>query len=340
MNILKLLKGSAQKTKIAIIGSGSWATALAKIFTDSQNHIYWYVRDTDQAKAIRSKNRNPSYLSEIKFKSKRITVSSDINVVISACNWIVLAIPSAFLDIALRQINIPLEKKRIISGVKGIIPQSKCIVGEHLHKNYNLPWEQFFVIAGPSHAEEIALERFSYWTLACVKKNNAEQLKKLMLAKYIKVRISNDVVGIEYASALKNVFALAAGISHGLNYGDNFQSVLLSNAIREMDRFLKQLSESPRNINHSAYLGDLLVTGYSTFSRNRRFGNMIGRGHTVKGAQLEMNMIAEGYYATLSFYKLSQKYEINTPITDTVYRILYKHESPKKNLKKLAKVLN
>lgn len=340
MNVLKPLKLSSQQTQIAILGSGSWATALAKIFTDAQNHVHWYVRDQEQAEAIRQKSRNPNYLSSIKFRSRRITVSTDINSVIRACDWIVLAIPSAFLDATLKQIDLSFYEKRIISGVKGIVPESKYIVGEHLNKHYNLPLEQFLVIAGPSHAEEIALERLSYLTLACSKKSSAEQLKKLMLTKYVRAKTSNDVVGIEYAATLKNVYALAVGIAHGLNYGDNFQSVLISNAIREMNRFLKKISESSRNINQSAYLGDLLVTAYSPFSRNRRFGNMIGRGASIKSAQLEMRMIAEGYYACLSVYELSQKNGVNTPILDTIYLILYRHKNPKKVFKRLVEKLN
>jgi glycerol-3-phosphate dehydrogenase (NAD(P)+) len=237
LNVLKPLKSSSQQTQIAILGSGSWATALAKIFTDAQNHVHWYVRDQEQAEAIRQKSRNPTYLSSVRFRSRNITVSSDIKSVIRTCDWIVLAIPSTFLDATLKQIDLSFYEKRIISGVKGIVPESKYIVREHLNKHYNLPSEQFLVIAGPSHAEEIALERLSFLTLACSKKSSAEQLKKLMLTKYVRAKTSNDVVGIEYAATLKNVYSLAVGIAHGLNYGDNFQSVLISNAIREMNRF-------------------------------------------------------------------------------------------------------
>ena len=331
---------SSPKNEIAIIGSGSLATALVKVFTDARNHVHWYVRDPDEAHAIRLKNRNPSYLSEIKFRPRRITVTSDVNDVIKPCNWIVLAIPSAFLDATLQKINVSLKDKYIVSGVKGIVPESKCIVGDHLHQNFDLPWDQFLVIAGPSHAEEVALERLSYLTLACTKKSNAVELNKLMHTKYIYAKTSKDVVGVEYAATLKNIFALAVGIAHGLNYGDNFQSVLLSNALREMNRFLKRLSGSRRNVNQSAYLGDLLVTGYSTFSRNRRFGNMIGRGYTVKGAQLEMNMIAEGYYAAQPIYERAQQLQIKSAIIDTVFQILYQQKSPKKSFRKLAKELD
>jgi glycerol-3-phosphate dehydrogenase (NAD(P)+) len=308
--------------------------------TDSKLHVNWYVRDQKQAKKTKSSSRNPNYLSEVKFRPRRITVSNDINEVVSKSEWLVTAIPSVYLESELKKINQPLKDKIIVSGVKGFIPETQLIVGEHLHQYYQLPWEQFVVIGGPSHAEEIALERLSYLTLASKDKVKATKLHQLLGTSYLQMKISNDVVGIEYAATLKNVYALASGIAHGLGYGDNFQSVLISNSTREMNRFIKKISKNKRNINHSAYLGDLLVTAYSLFSRNRRFGNMIGRGYTVKGAQIEMSMIAEGYYASESAFKVSKKIESNTPIIDAVYQILYLKKSPKKTFKKLSKKLD
>jgi glycerol-3-phosphate dehydrogenase (NAD(P)+) len=335
-----MLKIISPKATIGVLGSGSWATALVKILTDSKLHVNWYVRDQEQAKKTKSSSRNPNYLSEVKFRPRRITVSNDINEVVSKSEWLVIAIPSVYLESELKKINQPLKDKIIVSGVKGFIPETQLIVGEHLHQHYQLPWEQFVVIGGPSHAEEIALERLSYLTLASKNKQNATQLHQLLGTSYLQMKISNDVVGIEYAATLKNVYALASGIAHGLGYGDNFQSVLISNSTREMNRFIKKISKNKRNINHSAYLGDLLVTAYSLFSRNRRFGNMIGRGYTVKGTQIEMSMIAEGYYASESAFKVSKKIESNTPIIDAVYQILYLKKSPKKTFKKLSKKLD
>lgn len=335
-----MLKIISPKATIGVLGSGSWATALVKILTDSKLHVNWYVRDQEQAKKTKSSSRNPNYLSEVKFRPRRITVSNDINEVVSKSEWLVIAIPSVYLESELKKINQPLKDKIIVSGVKGFIPETQLIVGEHLHQYYQLPWEQFVVIGGPSHAEEIALERLSYLTLASKDKVKATQLHQLLGTSYLQMKISNDVVGIEYAATLKNVYALASGIAHGLGYGDNFQSVLISNSTREMNRFIKKISKNKRNINHSAYLGDLLVTAYSLFSRNRRFGNMIGRGYTVKGTQIEMSMIAEGYYASESAFKVSKKIESNTPIIDAVYQILYLKKSPKKTFKKLSKKLD
>ena len=335
-----MLKIISPKATIGVLGSGSWATALVKILTDSKLHVNWYVRDQEQAKKTKSSSRNPNYLSEVKFRPRRITVSNDINEVVSKSEWLVIAIPSVYLESELKKINQPLKDKIIVSGVKGFIPETQLIVGEHLHQHYQLPWEQFVVIGGPSHAEEIALERLSYLTLASKDKVKATQLHQLLGTSYLQMKISNDVVGIEYAATLKNVYALASGIAHGLGYGDNFQSVLISNSTREMNRFIKKISKNKRNINHSAYLGDLLVTAYSLFSRNRRFGNMIGRGYTVKGTQIEMSMIAEGYYASESAFKVSKKIESNTPIVDAVYQILYLKKSPKKTFKKLSKKLD
>ena len=335
-----MLKIISPKATIGVLGSGSWATALVKILTDSKLHVNWYVRDQEQAKKTKSSSRNPNYLSEVKFRPRRITVSNDINEVVSKSEWLVIAIPSVYLESELKKINQPLKDKIIVSGVKGFIPETQLIVGEHLHQHYQLPWEQFVVIGGPSHAEEIALERLSYLTLASKNKVKATQLHQLLGTSYLQMKISNDVVGIEYAATLKNVYALASGIAHGLGYGDNFQSVLISNSTREMNRFIKKISKNKRNINHSAYLGDLLVTAYSLFSRNRRFGNMIGRGYTVKGTQIEMSMIAEGYYASESAFKVSKKIESNTPIIDAVYQILYLKKRPKKTFKKLSKKLD
>jgi glycerol-3-phosphate dehydrogenase (NAD(P)+) len=335
-----MLKIISPKATIGVLGSGSWATALVKILTDSKLHVNWYVRDQEQAKKTKSSSRNPNYLSEVKFRPRRITVSNDINEVVSKSEWLVIAIPSVYLESELKKINQPLKDKIIVSGVKGFIPETQLIVGEHLHQYYQLPWEQFVVIGGPSHAEEIALERLSYLTLASKDKVKATKLHQLLGTSYLQMKISNDVVGIEYAATLKNVYALASGIAHGLGYGDNFQSVLISNSTREMNRFIKKISKNKRNINHSAYLGDLLVTAYSLFSRNRRFGNMIGRGYTVKGTQIEMSMIAEGYYASESAFKVSKKIESNTPIIDAVYQILYLKKSPKKTFKKLSKKLD
>jgi len=335
-----MLKIISPKATIGVLGSGSWATALVKILTDSKLHVNWYVHDQEQAKKTKSSSRNPNYLSEVKFRPRRITVSNDINEVVSKSEWLVIAIPSVYLESELKKINQPLKDKIIVSGVKGFIPETQLIVGEHLHQYYQLPWEQFVVIGGPSHAEEIALERLSYLTLASKDKVKATQLHQLLGTSYLQMKISNDVVGIEYAATLKNVYALASGIAHGLGYGDNFQSVLISNSTREMNRFIKKISKNKRNINHSAYLGDLLVTAYSLFSRNRRFGNMIGRGYTVKGTQIEMSMIAEGYYASESAFKVSKKIESNTPIIDAVYQILYLKKSPKKTFKKLSKKLD
>ena len=335
-----MLKIISPKATIGVLGSGSWATALVKILTDSKLHVNWYVRDQEQAKKTKSSSRNPNYLSEVKFRPRRITVSNDINEVVSKSEWLVIAIPSVYLESELKKINQPLKDKIIVSGVKGFIPETQLIVGEHLHQYYQLPWEQFVVIGGPSHAEEIALERLSYLTLASKDKVKATKLHQLLGTSYLQMKISNDVVGIEYAATLKNVYALASGIAHGLGYGDNFQSVLISNSTREMNFFIKKISKNKRNINHSAYLGDLLVTAYSLFSRNRRFGNMIGRGYTVKGAQIEMSMIAEGYYASESAFKVSKKIESNTPIIDAVYQILYLKKSPKKTFKKLSKKLD
>ncbi|GGG37746.1 glycerol-3-phosphate dehydrogenase [Croceivirga lutea] len=331
-----------EKPSIAVIGGGSWATALVKILTENDNTISWYMRSIYAVEHIKREEHNPNYLSSVELHTNKLVLTTDINQAVAAAEILIFAIPSAFLYAELEKLNQSLENKLIFSAIKGIVPETGLIVGEHFHKNHNVPFKNIGVITGPCHAEEVALERLSYLTIACADDKKAKLLAKLLENEYIKTKISDDIIGTEYAAMLKNIYAIAAGIAHGLGYGDNFQSVLMSNAIREMKRFIDRIYKMKRNINNSAYLGDLLVTGYSTFSRNRMFGNMIGKGYTVKSAMMEMNMVAEGYYATKSAHLLMEKIEkkSKTPIITAVYQILYEHKDPKKTFKKLTEKLD
>ena len=249
-------------------------------------------------------------------------------------------VPSAFLSKELESLTESLEGKIIFSAIKGIVPESSLIVGEHFHTKYNIPFENIGVITGPCHAEEVAMERLSYLTIACSDKKKAKYVAKNLSSHYIKAKTSDDIIGTEYAAVLKNIYAIAAGIAHGLGYGDNFQAVLMSNGIREMKKFIRKVHRMKRNINNSAYLGDLLVTGYSVFSRNRMFGNMIGKGYTVKSAQMEMSMVAEGYCAVKSAYKLNKEYGADTPVIDAFYEILDENKDAKAVFKELTDKLN
>jgi len=331
-----------KEKKFAVLGGGSWATAIVKMLTENQHRVGWYMRNADAVDYIKTHYHNPNYLSSVEFRIDLLDVTTDINHTISKADNLIFAIPSAFLDSELQKLMVPLADKIIFSAIKGIVPETGLIVGEHFNEQYQIPFENIGVITGPCHAEEVALERLSYLTLACADADKAKTVAKALASDYIKTKISDDIIGTEYAAMLKNIYAIAAGVAHGLGYGDNFQSVLMSNAIREMKRFIKRVHKMKRNINNSAYLGDLLVTGYSTFSRNRMFGNMIGKGYTVKSAQMEMSMVAEGYYATKSAYLLNQshKKKSKTPIIDTVYEILYKNGNAKKLFKKLTDKLD
>ncbi|MBU3011435.1 NAD(P)H-dependent glycerol-3-phosphate dehydrogenase [Polaribacter vadi] len=326
--------------KIAVLGGGSWATAIIKMLMENLDSIGWYMRNEQTIKHIKENEHNPKYLSSAELQVEKLDLSSDINYTIANYDILIFAIPSAFLTIELNKVNASLDNKTIFSAIKGIVPETGLIVGEHFNQHFNIPLENIGVITGPCHAEEVAMERLSYLTIACIDENKAEKMAKAIQSWYIKATISDDIIGTEYAAMLKNIYAIAAGIAHGLGYGDNFQSVLMSNAIREMKRFIKKVHKMKRNINNSAYLGDLLVTGYSTFSRNRMFGNMIGKGYTVRSAQHEMSMIAEGYYATNSAYKIKEENKANTPIIDTVYKILYSNKNPKKEFNKLTNKLD
>lgn len=298
------------------------------------------MRSTYSIEHIKRNKHNPSYLSSAELHPERLDLSPDINEIVANYDVLIFVIPSVFLKVELEKLTVSLENKTIFSAIKGIVPETGLIVGEHFNKTYNIPFENIGVITGPCHAEEIAMERLSYLTIACSDQQKAKNLSKYIKGRYVKTKISDDIVGAEYAAVLKNIYAVAAGIAHGLGYGDNFQAVLMSNAIREMKRFIKKVHKMKRNINNSGYLGDLLVTGYSMFSRNRTFGNMIGKGYTVKSAMLEMSMVAEGYYATKSAYKINKKNEAKTPIIDTVYNILYDKKDAKKEFLKLINKLD
>lgn len=326
--------------KFAVIGGGSWATAIAKMLCENQEKIAWYMRSTYALEHLKHQKHNPNYLSSVAFDTNKLQLTNDINEAIKFADIVIFAIPSAFLSGELEKMTESLEGKTIFSAIKGIVPETSLIVGEHFHSQFNIPYENIGVITGPCHAEEVALERLSYLTIACSDKVKAKYLAKNVSSYYIKAKTSDDIIGTEYAAVLKNIYSIAAGIAHGLGYGDNFQAVLMSNAIREMKKFIKKVHRMKRNINDSAYLGDLLVTGYSVFSRNRMFGNMIGKGYTVKSAQMEMSMVAEGYYAVKSAYNLNLGYKAKTPIIDAVYQILYEGKDAKAVFAKLTEKLD
>jgi glycerol-3-phosphate dehydrogenase (NAD(P)+) len=330
----------SENLKFAVIGGGSWATAIAKMLCVNLSEISWYMRNDAAIEHINKYKHNPNYLSSVEFDTQKLKLTNNINEAVEYADYIIFAIPSAFLHAELEKLTVSLENKIVFSAIKGIVPETSLIVGEHFHIKYDIPYYNIGVITGPCHAEEVALERLSYLTIACGDPNKASIVAKNLSGNYIKAKISDDIIGTEYAAMLKNIYAIAAGIAHGLGYGDNFQSVIMSNAIREMKKFIKKVHKMKRNINDSAYLGDLLVTGYSVFSRNRMFGNMIGKGYTVKSAMMEMSMVSEGYYATKSAYKLNQGYGAKTPIIDAVYSILYEGKDAKVVFKKLTESMD
>jgi glycerol-3-phosphate dehydrogenase (NAD(P)+) len=326
--------------KVAVFGGGSWATAIVKMLCENLDEVGWYMRNKTTISYIKKEHHNPNYLSSAEFDVSKLKMTNNINQMVKYADVLIFVIPSAFLKSELDKITVDFSNKIIFSAIKGIVPESGLIVGEHFNQLLNIPIENIGIISGPCHAEEVAMERLSYLTISCRDEEKAIMLSNYLSSDYIKTKISDDIIGIEYAAMLKNIYAIAAGIAHGLGYGDNFQSVLMSNSIREMKRFIKKIHKMKRNINNSAYLGDLLVTGYSIFSRNRMFGNMIGKGYTVKSAMMEMSMIAEGYYASKSAYLINEKNKAKTPIIDAVYAVLYKQKNPKKIFSKLTELLD
>jgi glycerol-3-phosphate dehydrogenase (NAD(P)+) len=327
--------------RIAIIGSGSWATALAKLLLNNTTNINWFIRNQDDIAFFKEYKNNPKYLSSVEFNINKINFYDSIVDCFQDSDFIILAVPSAFLNNTFQTLSPDNFKNKIIfSAIKGIIPEHNLIVGEYLNSVYNVSLNNIGVITGPCHAEEVALEKLSYLTIASLNTNNANTLSDLLKCRYLKSCVSDDIYGTEYSAVLKNVIAVAGGICHGLGYGDNFLAVLISNAIQEIKRFVDAVHPINRDINASAYLGDLLVTAYSQFSRNRMFGTMLGKGYSVKHAQLEMNMIAEGYYAVKCVYEINKSHQVHMPIITAVYNIIYKNQNAQKEITKLSELLS
>ena len=327
--------------KVAVIGGGSFGTALAKIFSENLGHCSWWMHNSDSALHVMRYHHNPRYLSSVGFQPDTISVYTDVSDCVKEADIIVLAVPSAFIKEVLADLSPELLKNKIIATtIKGIIPDENMIVGRYLNEVLGVPEEQIVVITGPCHAEEIALERLSFLTVAARDKKVAKMMVNCLECHYVRCTWSADLYGTEYAAVMKNIYAIAAGIYHGLGYGDNFQAVLMSNSVREMKRFMNAVSDTKVNIYKSAYLGDLLVTGYSQFSRNRMLGNMLGKGYTVRSARAEMNMVAEGYYAVPLVYKLRKKREVKMPIVKAVHSVLYEGKPARKVMAKLAQKLS
>ncbi|WP_183575418.1 NAD(P)H-dependent glycerol-3-phosphate dehydrogenase [Mucilaginibacter sp. X5P1] len=332
-----------QKNKITVVGGGSWATANVKMLSDNvtEKEIFWWMRSTQAVEHIHKFGHNPNYLSSVDIKVPAANISTNLKELIAPADFILLNVPAAFLKDALKGITpADLAGKKIVSAIKGIVPDENQIIGEFLNQHYNVSFDDFVVISGPCHAEEVALEKLSYLTIASRDIELAAEFAGMINTRYIKTNVSDDIYGTEYGAVLKNVYAIASGICHGVGYGDNFQSVLISNAIRELERFVDTVHPIDRDIKESAYLGDLMVTAYSQFSRNRTFGNMIGKGYTVRSAQLEMNMIAEGYYAVNCLHEVNKNYKVHMPICNAVYNILYQKHSPALEMKLLAEELS
>lgn len=318
------------------MGGGSWATAVAKIVLEKVDHISWYMRRPEVIEDFKRLEHNPSYLTSVHFDVNRISFSSDINEVVRNCDTLIFVTPSPYLKNHLKKLKEKLHNKFVITAIKGIVPDENLICSEYFRQVFNVPDDNLAVLGGPSHAEEVALGRLTYLTIGCTDEEKAANFADLIASSYVKTKTNSDVIGIEYASVLKNVYAIASGICNGLKYGDNFQSVLVSNAVQEMSRFLNAVYPIERNVYDSVYLGDLLVTSYSNFSRNRVFGTMIGRGYSVKSAQIEMEMIAEGFYGTKCMKEINRHFHMNMPILDAVYNILYEKISPSIEIKLLT----
>ncbi|GAB3263843.1 NAD(P)H-dependent glycerol-3-phosphate dehydrogenase [Larkinella harenae] len=318
-----------QPARITVVGGGSWATALIKILSEGNNQIRWWLRSPRDAEHIKKFHHNPSYLSDVQISPRKVRVCTRIKDALGVSDHIILAVPAAFIGDALQGVKpSQLAGKSVISAIKGMIPENNLLITDWAEQQYDVPASRIAVIAGPCHAEEVALEKQSYLTIASQNLDFAADVTRLLNSRFVQASPLDDIYGVEYCAVMKNIIALACGITHGLGYGDNFQAVLVSNAMQEIRRFVDTVYPMPRDLSGSAYLGDLLVTAYSPFSRNRTFGHLIGRGYSVQAAQMEMNMIAEGYYAVKSIHEINQQHHVLMPIVDMVYQVLYEKMSP------------
>lgn len=325
--------------RCAVIGYGSWATALVKILQENEPQVGWYIRNDEVLEHIRRHKTNPRYLRDVRFDTGRLSLSNNLDQIVDEFDILVLAVPSIYLKATLAPLAVSLESKFVVSAIKGIVPDELVTIAEYMNRNYGLPFDQIGIVSGPCHAEEVALERLSYLTSVCKTPENSEALGQKIRTDYIRVSGSTDIYGIEYAAVLKNIYAIAVGMAIGLGYGDNFLAVLISNGAMEMARFMEQTYPEKRNVFASAYLGDLLVTSYSQFSRNRRFGLMIGKGYSVHSAQMEMSMVAEGYYAADCIMKINLRKGVDMPIAGMVYKVLYQGASPSSSMRSLTERL-
>ena len=325
---------------IGVLGAGSWGTALVKMLSENCDKIFWYSRNDIQIKEIIKTKKNPKYLKDLEIDTDKMNISSDLNFIIDNSDILIIAIPSPYIEKSLNEHKTALANKIIFSGSKGVIPESHLVITEHLHKEYNIPFKNLGILSGPTHAEEIAKGKLSYLTVGSSNDEISKYLSKKLFSPYVHTSLSNDVIGIEYAATLKNIYSILVGISFGLGYGDNFISVLISHCTKEMINFIKSIDNVKREFSHSAYIGDLLVTTYSKHSRNRTFGEMIGKGLPVKKAISKMSMIVEGYYATKNAYEISKSKNMNFEIIKVVHEILYNNKNAELELKLLAEKLN
>ena len=317
--------------RIAVMGGGSWATALAKLMLNNNESIIWYMRRPDRIESFKATGHNPVYLSDVRFDTSRIYFTSDINEACRLADTLLLAVPSPYFKNHMANITEDISQKHVVNAIKGIVPDENMLITQYMTRQFGISPDNLLVASGPCHAEEVALERLSYLTVAAQDQQMAEAFASRLVSKQMLTTTSSDIEGIEYGGVLKNVYAICAGILHGMKNGDNFLASFVSNSIREMERFVDVVCPHPtRNICDSVYLGDLLVTCYSRFSRNHNFGAMIGKGYSVKAAMMEMEMVAEGYYATRCVHLINEKYGVEMPILDAVYSILYEGKSPRR----------
>ena len=327
-------------SRCAVVGHGSWATAIVKVLTINDSEVYWYVRNPEVLESLRSEGHNCRYLSDVELDMNRIHLSDDLNEAVSNTDILFLVMPAAFLKCYLSDLRVSLKDKMVVSAIKGIIPDENQFVTDYLKQQYGLSDSHLCFICGPTHAEEVGHGQLTYLTLACRNIVNARAVGEKLKTTSIKVSWQRDIDYLVRSSVFKNIYAVMVGIAVGMGYGDNFVSVLVANCIKEMYFLLDPQSVNDlTKFNPSNFFGDLLASCYSSHSRNRQFGMLIGRGNTVKTALNEMTMVAEGYYASKMISTLPEAQRQKMPIADMVSQILHQGVPARKAMKRLEELL-
>ncbi|MGM0378224.1 MAG: NAD(P)H-dependent glycerol-3-phosphate dehydrogenase [Bacillota bacterium] len=314
------------------MGAGSWGTALANLLACKNYNVMIWGRNKEEMNKMNSLKRNFKYLESVKL-NKDLVFSSNFKKVIKNSEVVVLAVASQAMDKVLKKYSEFIDDQIIVDVSKGIDIKSLNLMSEVIKKY--LPENSLAILSGPSHAEEVSKKMPTTIVSASKSREIAEKVQDIFSTEYLRVYTNPDVLGVEIGAALKNIIAIGAGISDGLGYGDNAKAALMTRGINEIANLGVNLGAKLDTFKGLSGIGDLIVTCTSNHSRNRRCGILLGKGKTLQEAIEEVGMVVEGAYTIKAAYQLAQKHDVYMPITNELYKVLYKQKSPKESVSNL-----